>query len=85
ENLEVQVAPRSICISGTRLQKSEQNEGNTVYSERRCDRIFRVLDLPSQVDPDAVDLTLNDGILEIRVPKVAMVEKTAPLVKRASA
>jgi HSP20 family molecular chaperone IbpA len=43
------------------------------------------LDLPSQVDPDAVDLTLNDGILEIRVPKVAMVEKTAPLVKRASA
>jgi HSP20 family protein len=85
ENLNVQVAPRSICISGTRQEKSEQNEGNTVYSERRCDRIFRVLELPSQVNPDTMDLTLNGGILEITVSKVAIVEKAAPLVKRASA
>jgi len=85
ENLEIRVAPRSICIDGTRQEKSEQNEGNTVYSERRCDRIFRVLDLPSEVDPDTVDLALNDGILEIRLSKAARVEKIAPLVKRASA
>jgi len=85
EDLNVQVAPRAICISGTRQEKSERNEGTTVYSDRRCDRIFRVLELPSQVDADSADLTLNGGILEIRVPKVAMVEKTAPLVKRASA
>jgi HSP20 family molecular chaperone IbpA len=58
---------------------------NTVYSERHCDRIFRVLELPSQVDPHTVYLTLNDGILEIRLSKVADVEETAPLVKSASA
>jgi HSP20 family protein len=85
ETLEIRVAPRSICIDGMRHEKSEQNEGNTVYSERHADRIFRVLDLPSEVDPDTMDLTLNDGILEIRVSKVATVEKIAPLVKRASA
>jgi HSP20 family molecular chaperone IbpA len=84
ENIEVQVGPRSICISGTRQEKLGQTE-NTVYSERHCDRIFRVLELPSQVDPHTVDLTLNDGILEIRLSKVADVEETAPLAKSASA
>lgn len=85
ENLEVQVAPHSVFISGMRQESAEQNEGKTVYSERRCDRIFRIFDLPSHVDPATMDLTLNDGILEIKVSKVAIVQQPAPLVRRASA
>src|ERR1700674_5696633 len=54
-DLEVRIAPRRLCITGQRPEAPEQQEGtegNTVYSERRAGRIFRVLDLPSQTDSD---------------------------------
>ncbi len=55
KDIEVRVAPRSLCIIGQRHHKSDQKEGKTVYSERSAAQIFRVLDLPSQVDPDRVN------------------------------
>ncbi len=85
QNLEVRVAPRSVCITGKRQEASEQNEGETVYSERRSNQIFRVLDLPSQIDPDMVNATLSDGILEIRLLKIGMGKKIPVLVKTAAA
>jgi len=47
QDLEIQVVPRSVCITGKRQKVAEQKEGETVYSERRSNQIFRVLDLPS--------------------------------------
>jgi HSP20 family molecular chaperone IbpA len=58
-DLEVRVAPRSLCITGKRQEVSEQVEEHSVYSERRSNRIFRVLDLPSEVDPGNVDATVS--------------------------
>jgi len=43
QDLEIQ----SVCITGKRQKVAEQKEGETVYSERRSNQIFRVLDLPS--------------------------------------
>jgi HSP20 family protein len=85
ENLEVRVAPRSVCITGKRQEASEQKEGETVYSERRSNQIFRVFDLPSQIDPDRVNATLGDGILEIRLLKIGMGKKIPVLAKAAAA
>ena len=85
ENLEVRVAPRSVCITGKRQEASEQKEGETVYSERRSNQIFRVLDLPSQIDPDRVNATLGDGILEIKLLKIGMGKKIPILAKAAAA
>ncbi len=84
-DLEVRVAPRSLCITGKRQQASEQKEGKTVYSERCSDQIFRVLDLPSQIDPDRVNATLSGGILEIKLLKVGMGKKIPVLAKTAAA
>ena len=85
QDLEVRVAPRSVCITGKRQEASEQKEGETVYSERRSNQIFRVLDLPSQIDPDRVNATLSDGILEIKLLKVGMGKKIPVLAKAAAA
>lgn len=85
QNLEVRVAPRSVCIIGKRQEASEQTEGESVYSERRSNQIFRVLDLPSQIDPDRVNATLGDGILEIRLLKIGMGKKIPVLAKAAAA
>src|ERR1700681_3281998 len=85
QDLEVRVAPRSVCIAGKREETSEQKEGETVYSERRSNQIFRVLDLPSQIDPDRVNATLSDGILEIKLLKVGMGKKIPVIAKAATA
>jgi len=85
QSLEVRVAPHSMCITGKRQEASEQKEGETVYSERRSNQIFRVLDLPSQIDPDRVNATLSNGILEIKLLKVGMGKKIPVLAKAAAA
>ena len=72
QDLEVRVAPRSVCITGKRQEASEQKEGETVYSEGRSNQIFRLLDLPSEIDPVTVAATPCDGILEIKLLKVGM-------------
>jgi HSP20 family protein len=85
KDLEVRVAPRSVCISGKREDRSEQRQEDSVYSERRSNRIFRVLDLPSEVDPENVDATVSDGILEVKLRKVGLGKKILVRAKSASA
>ena len=47
KELEVRVAPRSVCITGKREESSEQTDEKGVTSERRFSQIFRALELPS--------------------------------------
>jgi HSP20 family molecular chaperone IbpA len=69
-NLDVRVAPRAVCITRKRQVASNQEGKQTVYSERRSDLVFRVLDLPSEIDPDSAGATLENGMLEIKLLKV---------------
>jgi type II secretory pathway predicted ATPase ExeA/HSP20 family molecular chaperone IbpA len=85
KDLEVRVAPRSLCITGKRQEASEQKEGKTVYSERRSQHIFRVLDLPSEIDPDRVNATVRDGLLELKLSKVGLGKKVPVLARAAAA
>ncbi len=70
-DLDVWVAPRCVCITGKRQAPTQQNQERAVYSERRSDRIFRALDLPCEIDPTNVAASVSDGILEIKLLKVA--------------
>jgi HSP20 family protein len=85
KDLEVRVAPRSVCITGKRQQVSEQAEERSVYSERRSNQVFRVLELSSEIDPDKVDATVSDGILEVKLLKVGLGKKVPVRAKAASA
>jgi len=46
ENLEVRVAPRSVCITAETRGIGTKGRERPVYSERRSNQNFRVLDLP---------------------------------------
>jgi HSP20 family protein len=81
---EIRIAPPRLCITGQRPEASEQQEGKTVYSERRSGRIFRVLDLPSKIDPDLTEVTLRDGIFEITLLKAAEMGKKVPVLAKAA-
>jgi HSP20 family protein len=84
-DLDVRVAPRSVCITGHRQDIFEYSQEHSVYSERRSNRIFRVLNLPSEVDPDNVDATVSNGVLEVKVLKVGLGRKVPVRAKFATA
>jgi HSP20 family protein len=85
KDLEVRVVPRSLCITGKRQEASDQKKGTTIYSERRSKHIFRVVGLPSEVDPDRVNATVSGGLLEIKLLKVELGKKVPVLTKAAAA
>jgi HSP20 family protein len=71
KDLEISVEPRRVTISGKREASKEEKKSKTVYSEACCDQILRVVDLPVEIETDKVTATLKNGILELRMPKVA--------------
>ena len=77
QELEVSVEPRRLTITGARkAAKEEKKKGNTVYSERSSERILRVVELPVEVNTEAVSAVLKDGVLEFMMPKAAPAKKT---------
>jgi len=68
-DLQINVEPRRVTITGIRETKEESKTKETIYSETCSDQILRVLDLPAAVDPLKAKATLKDGILELDMPK----------------
>ena len=85
KDIEVRVADRSLCITGRREEVWAQTEGQTIHSERRPRQIFRVLDLPSNLDANKVNARLTDGVLEITLTKVETGKKVSVLSQATAA
>ena len=76
KDIEVRVDPRRLFICGQREVKTEpRTNGEVVYSERRSDQVYRAIDLPAEVDPAKLKATLNNGELEITLPKKELGKK----------
>jgi HSP20 family protein len=71
KDLEINVEPHRVTISGKRETNKEEKKGKTVYSETGCDQILRVVDLPAEVETDKVTATLKNGVLALTMPKIA--------------
>ena len=60
EELKVSLEPRRLTISGKRGPSEEYGEKEkTVYQERCCSELFRVLELPAEVDASKTTATLK--------------------------
>jgi type II secretory pathway predicted ATPase ExeA/HSP20 family molecular chaperone IbpA len=68
KDLQVRVAPRSLCIIGQRRESTERQEGRVVYSERSAPQILRLLELPSEINPDKVTAKVSGSLLVIKSP-----------------
>ena len=73
--VEVSLEPWRLTITGKRETKEEGKTAKTIYSERCADQIFRVIDLPAEVDTTKVKATLKGGVLELDMPKAAHAKK----------
>jgi HSP20 family protein len=69
-DIEVNVEPTRLTITGKRESKEEKKKGDAVFMEACSDEIFRSVQLPSEVNTGKVTATLKNGILEVQLPKV---------------
>lgn len=74
--IKISVEPHRLRISGMVGTGEDENVGEAVmnslrYSLQPAEQIFHVLELPVEVDPANAKATLDDGKLEIAMPKAA--------------
>lgn len=63
--LDISIQQNLLSVSGTREATEEQ--GNYYRRERFTGEFRRVISLPDDVDPDKVEASYRDGIVQIRV------------------
>jgi HSP20 family protein len=71
KELEINVEPRKLTITGRHQSQEENKKGKTIYSERCAREILRVVELPTDVESTKVTAILKDGVLNIELPKAA--------------
>jgi HSP20 family protein len=82
KELQVTVEPYRLTISGKRESRKEEKKGKTTYSETCSDEVFRVVDLPVEVDTEKITATLKDGILQLTMPRTAKARTVQQPVRR---
>ena len=75
EEVQVSLEPRRLTIIGQRQSPESQQRGKKVYTDRCCNKIFRSIDLPADVDSSKATAMLKDGILDLTLPKAAPARK----------
>lgn len=80
-DLNISVTGNTLTIKGV-VQEPSQLEGATyLRKERRATGFYRTLTLPVEVDADAADAKLDNGVLTLTLPKA---EKVRPRTIRIS-
>jgi HSP20 family protein len=68
-DVNIEVQDGTLTISGERTAEHEQREKGWYRIERSFGRFSRALSLPDGVDPDGIQASFKDGVLEVRIPK----------------
>jgi HSP20 family protein len=70
EDLQVTATSGELTISGETKEELEEKKESYHRVERRWGRFSRTVDLPAEVNPAEVKAKLENGILEVRAPKL---------------
>ena len=71
DDIEVSVQDDMLVVRGHREEEKE-TEDETYYGlERASGRFYRAVGLPAGVDPDEIEASYRDGVLQVSVPKKA--------------
>lgn len=71
DTLDVTLDDGTLKISGERRHQSERTDGRVHRVERAHGRFFRSFALGNDVDPDAIEASYDDGVLDVRIGKSA--------------
>jgi HSP20 family protein len=78
EDVSLEVDENVLTLSGERRFEEQVEDGKYYRIERRYGSFSRSIALPQGVDADAIQAHVDDGVLEIVVPKI----ETAPKRRR---
>jgi HSP20 family protein len=68
-DVNIEVQDGTLTISGERKAEHEQRERGWYRIERSFGSFNRSLTLPDGVDPDRIEASFRDGVLEVHIPK----------------
>jgi HSP20 family protein len=71
EDLQVELDDGDLVIQGETRSENEARDDQYYRMERRYGRFYRRVALPFDVKPEDIQATMNDGVLEVRIPKPA--------------
>ncbi|HMK93821.1 MAG TPA: Hsp20/alpha crystallin family protein [Candidatus Limnocylindrales bacterium] len=69
EDVNIEVSEDSVMIQARRAQTEEEKDKNYIRRERGSQTYYRRIDLPEKVVSDNAKASLNNGVLEIILPK----------------
>ncbi len=70
EDVKVAIDHQRVTIEGESKREDEQRQGeNVIYSERAVRKFVRSFTLPSDVDESAAQARLENGVLNLSLPK----------------
>ena len=75
-DLDIRVEGDVLTIRGERKSRGERNEQNFHVMERSHGRFQRSIQLPFAPDPDEVQASVREGVLEVCIPKRAPQERS---------
>jgi HSP20 family protein len=83
EDIEVQVSDGVLTISGEHTEEKEEKEEEKDYvrRERRYGSFSRSMTLPKGVEPEDIEATCKDGVLEVIIPAPKEEQKRAVTIK----
>jgi HSP20 family molecular chaperone IbpA len=80
DELQVSVEPKRVAIVGKRHATTSQVEkGQIERLDLYPDQILRLIDLRTEVDPEAAVIELQAGMLKFELPKAATSHKGTPV------
>lgn len=79
EDLNIEVLPDTLRLSAQLSREREEGKEGTYHlRERVWGRFERAIPLPAEVKVEEVKASLHEGVLEVRLPKVAPTKVTEP-------
>lgn len=80
-NMDVTVSDGVLTLRGEKTTERKEETEKRSYSERFFGSFERSITIPAGIDEAAIQATLKDGVLEVRVPKMEVVKPAARKVE----
>lgn len=74
EDIQVRVEGDRLIVHGHREKTEEVKEKGYYHNERRTGAFTRAIPLPAGFNPEAIEATYNNGLLEVTIPMPAAAE-----------
>ncbi len=81
EDLTLSLEDNILSIKGVREKQVSEDKENYRYFEHSYGEFFRSIELPQSIDSDNIKARYNNGVLEIKVPRIkSATQKAIPVV-----